>query len=133
MSTHKGFTLIEVVVSIAILGLGLLMIIELFSGGLRLGRSITEYTKAMQYAKIKLEELRIKPPEEGIKEGSFDESIRWKIEVKKVDILSSIIEEAKVPSKLLKIDLIIFWRSGINEKSIKLETYRTIKENEEKT
>jgi len=133
MKTRKGFTLIEIVISISILGLGLLMIIELFSGGLKVGRSVTEYTKAMQYAKIKLEELRIKPPQEGIEEGSFNESIRWKIEVKKVDVLSSIIEEPKLPAKLFKIDLSIFWRSGINEKSIRLETFRTLKENEEKS
>lgn len=33
---NPGFTLIEVVVALAILGIGLVVIIELFGGGLRL-------------------------------------------------------------------------------------------------
>ena len=53
----NGFTLIEVVIALAILGIGLTVIMELFSGGLRLGRVSEEYTKAMNYASLKMEEI----------------------------------------------------------------------------
>jgi prepilin-type N-terminal cleavage/methylation domain-containing protein len=43
---NQGFTLLEIVVAMAILGIGLVVIIELFSGGLRLARVSEEYTKA---------------------------------------------------------------------------------------
>jgi prepilin-type N-terminal cleavage/methylation domain-containing protein len=47
----QGFTLIEVVVALTVLGVGLIVIIELFSGGLRLGRMAEEYTQAVSYAR----------------------------------------------------------------------------------
>src|SRR4030043_28770 len=84
----RGFTLIEVVIALAILGVGLMVIIELFSGGLRLGRVSAEYTKAVNYARTKIEELALKPPaEEGVEEGEFNETYRWKIETKRIDLL----------------------------------------------
>jgi general secretion pathway protein I len=50
-----GFTLVEVVVAMAILGISLVVVIELFSGGLRLGRASEEYTVAAQLARQKIE------------------------------------------------------------------------------
>ncbi|NWG02305.1 MAG: prepilin-type N-terminal cleavage/methylation domain-containing protein, partial [Syntrophaceae bacterium] len=49
----KGFTLIEVLLAVLILGIGLTLIIELFSGGLRLARTSEEYTRAVNYARMK--------------------------------------------------------------------------------
>ena len=48
--SKKGFTLLEVIIALAILGIGLTVIMELFSGGLRLGRVSHEYTQAMNFA-----------------------------------------------------------------------------------
>ena len=64
---EKGFTLLEIVVAMAILGIGLVIIIELFGGGLRLGRASQEYTRAAGYAKLKLEEIALSSTlEEGV-------------------------------------------------------------------
>src|SRR4030042_904289 len=84
----NGFTLLEVVVALAILGVGLMVIIELFAGGLRLGRVSEEYTKAVNYARTKIEEVKLKPlTAEGVEEGVFNDTFRWQVEMKKVDIL----------------------------------------------
>src|SRR3990172_2697034 len=86
--TTTGFTLMEVVVALAILGVGLTVIIELFSGGLRLGRASVEYTKAVNYGRTKLAEIALKDTmEEGSEEGEFDETYRWQMGVRKVDVL----------------------------------------------
>lgn len=125
----KGFTLFEVLVAVAILGIGLTIVIELFSGGLRLGRISGEYTKAMNYAKKKIEEIAIKPEiEEGIEEGRLDEDFRWQIIVKKEELLP--IEnrpDFKPPVDFFKIQVNIFWKSGIRERSIHLESCKVIK------
>ena len=134
---NKGFTLIEVLVAVAILGVGLTVIIELFSGGLRLGRASEEYTKAVNYARIKMEEIAVKPTiKEGSEEGEFDETFRWQVEVKKVEILP--IEnkpDFKPPAQFFQVRINVIWKSGSKEKSTHIESYRTIKpeENEEKT
>jgi general secretion pathway protein I len=130
-----GFTLIEVVVALAILGVGLTVIMELFAGGLRLEKVSEEYTKAVNYARIKMEEIALNPKmEEGSEEGKFDETFRWQVGVKKVDVLG--IEkkpDLKIPVELFQIQVKVVWKSGSKERSTVVETYRTIKvEDEEK-
>lgn len=119
----------------AILAIGLTVIIELFSGGLRLGRTSVEYTKAVNYARIKMEEIAVKQTiREGSEEGEFDDTFRWQVETKKVGVLS--IEKGidfKPPAELFQVKINILWKSGLKEKSTRIDTYRTIKlEDEEK-
>jgi general secretion pathway protein I len=127
-----GFTLIEVVVAMAILGVALTVIIELFSGGLRLGRTSVEYTRAVNYARMKMEEIAVKPlTDEGNEEGKFDETYRWQVAVKRVDLLPEENGAAlKPPVQLFQVKINVLWKSGIKERSTALETYRTIKPEE---
>jgi len=130
-----GFTLIEVVVAIAILAVGLTVIIELFSGGLRLGRTSVEYTKAVNYARMKMEEIAVKQTmEEGNEEGEFDHTFRWQVETKRVDILPvGDKKDFKPPADLFQVKINILWKSGAKEKSTSIESYKMIRsEDEEK-
>jgi len=125
----KGFTLIEVVVALAILGVGLIVIIELFSGGLRLGRTTEEYTRAMGYARMKMEEITVQPSlKEGTEEGEFADGYRWRLGVKRMEILP---EEKKAdykpPVELLQVRVEILWKSGSRERSADLQSYKMIK------
>ena len=132
-SRNKGFTLIEVVVALAILGVGLTVIIELFSGGLRLARASMEYTKAVNYARTKLEEITVKPTvEEGTQEGeSNDKTFRWRVEVKKVDLLSVDRNmDYKPPIELFRVKIDVLWKSGSKEKSTSVESLKAIKPEE---
>jgi len=125
----RGFTLIEVVVAMAILAVGLTIIIELFSGGLRLGRTSVEYTKAVNYARMKMEEIAVKQKmEEGSEEGKIDDTFHWKVDVKRVDILP--IEnraDFKLPAELFLVKINILWKSGSKERSTRIESYKTIR------
>lgn len=125
----RGFTLIEVVIALSILGIGLMVIIELFSGGLRLGRFSEEHTRALRYASLKLEEMAIrKTLEEGEEEGEFDPNFRWKVGVRKMDILP-VEKEAdfKRPAELYHIRIKVMWNSGTKQRVTSLESYRTVK------
>jgi general secretion pathway protein I len=117
----------------AILGVALTVIIELFSGGLRLARTSAEYTRAVNYARIKMEEIAVQQTmEEGIQEGEFDHTFRWQVETKKVDVLP--IEKGidfMPPTELFQVKVNVLWKSGSRERSTRLETYRTIKLEEE--
>ena len=128
-----GFTLMEVVVAMAILGVGLTVIIELFSGGLRLVKTSGEYTKAVNYARLKMEEVTVKPTmAEGTEEGEFDGTYRWQVDVKRVDLLHPRIETDYKPTvELFQVKVQILWKSGAKERSTVFETYRTIKLEEE--
>ena len=124
-----GFTLIEVVIALAILGIGLTVIIELFSGGLRLGRASAEYTKAVNYARTKMEEIAMKPDvEEGTDEGEFDPTYHWQVGIKKIDLLSPGKDRTFTPPvELFQVKVNVLWKSGSKERSATFETYRTEK------
>jgi general secretion pathway protein I len=125
----RGFTLIEVLVAVAILGIGLTVTLELFSGGLRLGRASEEYTKAVNYARMKMEEMAVKPEvAEGVEEGSFDDTFRWQVEVKKMELLPVADKpDFKPPANLFQVQIDVIWKSGSKERSTRIESYRTIK------
>jgi len=127
-----GFTLIEVVVAMAILGIGLVVIIELFGGGLRLGRVSQEYTKAVGYAQMKMEEINLASAlEEGIQQGEFDGQFRWQVEVKKVDLLPPGQETSyRPPVDLYWVRVDVLWWSGSKERAAALELYRLLKAEE---
>ena len=128
-SVDKGFTLIEVVIALAILGIGLTVLMELFSGGLRLGRVSEEYTKAMNYVSLKMEEIaNQKTLEEGENEGEFDKTFRWKAGIEKKDILvGEQSTEFKPPVELYHIRVSVFWQSGSKERSASVESYKAVK------
>jgi len=127
-----GFTLIEVVVAMAILSIGLLAIIELFGGGLRLGRVSGEYTKASAYARIILEEITLaKTLVEGVQEGEFDKDFRWLVEVKRVDLLPPGKETLyRPPVAVYRVRIDVRWKSGLKDRVASMESYRLLKEEE---
>ena len=130
MRAEKGFTLIEIVVAMAILGIGLVVIIELFGGGLRLERTSEEYTKAVGYARMKMEEISFAPGlEEGVQEGEFDRDYRWQVEVRRVDLIPSrgVDTSYRPPVELYWVRIDVVWKSGFKEKKAWVESYRALK------
>ena len=132
-----GFTLVEVVVAMAVLGISLVLIIELFSGGLRLARASEEYTIAGQFARQKMEEIALSNQlEEGIEEGEFDSTYRWQAEVKKIEVLLFSKEtDYRPPVDLFQVQVRIIWKSGNKERMTRIETFKAVKPetNETKT
>jgi len=129
----SGFTLIETVIALAILGIGLTVILELFSGGLRLARTSEEYTKAMNFARMKLEEIITQQNiEEGTDEGEFDDTFHWQTSTKKIDLLPVEKDtDFKPPVDLFQVKVDVLWKSGAKEKSATIESYKVHKPGED--
>ncbi|MBI3090236.1 MAG: prepilin-type N-terminal cleavage/methylation domain-containing protein [Candidatus Tectomicrobia bacterium] len=69
----RGFSLLEVMVALAIMGGSLVLLIELFAGGLKSARTAQEYTKAVFLASTKMEETLATPEiQEGSLSGRFE-------------------------------------------------------------
>ncbi len=124
----RGFTLIEVIVALAVLGIGLVVIIELFSGGLRLGKTSEEYTHAVAYARMKLEEISLAEQlQEGEEEGDFDSRFHWRLGVKRVDLLPGDKgAEFRPPVEFFHLTLDVSWKSGFKERKTVLESFKTL-------
>ncbi len=127
---NKGFALIEVIIALAILAIGLTVIIELFSGGLRLAKVSEEYTRAMNLGRMKMEEIAYQPKlEEGTSEGEFDDIFRWQVRInKKMDFLPVDKDsDFKPPIELFQVRVDILWKSGSKERSASLESLKANK------
>ncbi len=129
---NRGFTLIEVVVAMAILGVGLVVMIELFSGGLRLERTSEEFSQAVNYARMKMEEISLQEKiEKGRQSGQFDKFFRWETEWRRIDVLPlEKVQGLTLPIELFQLRVNVFWKSGSKERSTGVETYRAIKRQE---
>ena len=119
---RAGFTLIEVIVAIAILAISLVMIMQLFSGGLRASRASRDYTRAILHAKDKMEELHIKPVQGS---GEFEDGFKWESEVYPFEEYEEKLENIDV--NLLKVKVKVIWSNIANQqKSVELMSLKTI-------
>jgi prepilin-type N-terminal cleavage/methylation domain-containing protein len=84
-NSPKGFTLLEVLVAVTIVGLGVVTVLQIFSLGLRLGARSTTSTEAVTYgARVMDELLARKKLFEGSNSGTLGPAARWKSQVQAV-------------------------------------------------
>lgn len=80
-NSQSGFTLLEIMASLAILGIGVIMVLRLFSGGLGLAGYSRDHTEMALLAREKLSEGFLESNlNEGIVSG-FKNGMEWKVEV----------------------------------------------------
>jgi prepilin-type N-terminal cleavage/methylation domain-containing protein len=81
----SGFTLLEVVLAMAIVGVGVVTLLEIFSLGLRLGAKSSVETEAMAYGRQVMDEVLARASiEQGPTQGTFQERGRWHLRVQNV-------------------------------------------------
>ncbi len=129
-----GFTLIEILVAISVLSIALVVILQLFSGGLKAGRRSETYTKGVFHAREKMEEILLGTEfVEGVSEGEFEDDYRWQAEI--IRLVDPDEEEEpegkKLPVHTYNIKLNIFWQEGENQKRFMVSTTKLVKKDDE--
>ncbi len=131
--TETGFSLLEVLVAMAILGIGLGISMQLFSGSLRAVQKSGQYTDAVFLARHKMEEWLLKNPiEEGWENGDFTgdfSNFSWNVEVKPYPgadefIKGKLNEDSQVLLKTMQIKVNVNWQEGEKEYKVSLVTLR---------
>jgi len=123
--SNRGFTLIEILVAISILSISLVVIFQLFSGGLKSSRLSDQYTRGIFHAKEKMEEILLSTEfAEEVSEGEFEDSFRWKS--KTVPIEQAEEEASKLPFNTYNIKVDIFWDEGYKEKRFSISTMKVV-------
>lgn len=118
MRRDEGFTLIEVIVSMAILGISLVLIMQLFSAGLKSAKASCDYTIAIVHAKDKMEELSTTLDNDS---GTFEDGFKWETEVQ--DYRQT--EESEY--KLQKLVVKIVWPEALKQqKSIEMVSLKML-------
>jgi general secretion pathway protein I len=84
-SSRRGFTLLEVMVALAILGIGIVSVLELFAGSARLGVKASRYTLAAIYAQNVMNHLFAQPSlNDGEEGGELPGGYAWRARVQEI-------------------------------------------------
>lgn len=75
-----GFTLLEVAIALAIVGIGVVTVLEIFSAGLRMETAAGTRARAVMYARGVLDKALTAPDvRQGREFGDFGEGYRWEV------------------------------------------------------
>jgi general secretion pathway protein I len=121
--TNGGFTLLEVLVSLAILGIAVTVIFQLFSANLRSLSVSEDYLTGVLEAQAKMREI---VSEEELEEKSLSGFTPggYRYEVSVSQTLSE--RSDTLPKKLVEVELKLFWFKGAKEKSLILKSLKMI-------
>lgn len=121
----RGFTLIETLVAVMVLAISLVVVMQLFSGGLKANRIANDYLYGIFHAREKMEELLLMPDLlPGSFSGEFDDGYQWRavVDLIEEEIVEGEAEAPKLPVSTLGIQLEVFWTSGLREKRFAIST-----------
>lgn len=125
--SQEGFTLLEVLVAMTIVGLGVVTLLQIFSLGLRLqARSIVRTEAIVQGARVMDELLARKRLGEGSERGKLANDGHWTSQVQASrDASSSLSLSGNWEIKEVALEM--FVRDGAQERRMELKTLRLSK------
>ena len=120
---EKGFTLIEVLVAVALLGIAVTVVIQLFSANLRAIASSEDYIYASARAEAMMREIL---DDDELSETSFSEITDdgYRMDVSIAEVLQDRTENLQV--RVLEVVLAVYWTSGARERSMTLRTMKVL-------
>lgn len=128
-SVPAGFTLLEVVVAMTIVGIGVVTLLEIFSTGLRLGSRSSVATEAMTYGRQAMDTILLRHKiDEGAQQGLLNGKARWRLETEPVGEPSDTLSLSS-GWELRKITLDVRVVDGGRERPVELRTYRLVRKN----
>lgn len=119
----QGFTLLEILVAIAILGIAITVVLQLFSADLRTISVSGDYTAAATRAQAKMREIldEEQPVEQTLSEATDD---GYRIDTSVAETLQERTENLQV--KMLEIAVTVRWTKGIKERSLTVRTLKAV-------
>jgi general secretion pathway protein I len=119
---EAGFTLVEVVVALAILALSLAVLLNVISSGIRQTDSAKKMTQAGSLAQSLLSKLGTEMPiQEGLTSGEFAEGFRWRVRAERYGDAE---DRRDWPVAAYAISVEILWGDASDERSVALNTLR---------
>ncbi|MBI2152710.1 MAG: prepilin-type N-terminal cleavage/methylation domain-containing protein [Candidatus Rokubacteria bacterium] len=121
MSRRRGFTLLEVLVALAILSLAVVTVIQLFGQGLRLLKVSGDYQQAVLLADQKAREVEtVREGTEAGQEGNFE----WERRATVMPVPEELNVVGARPVRLFRVTVQVRWGT----RSVEVATLRTARE-----
>ena len=131
MRGRRGFTLLEVMIAVAISAIGIVSLLELFGGSMRLARLSSEQTQAMAIASSVMDKAlwRAELPERDFEDAIGD--YRWSMVIEAVDPQFGSSEDEPLEDisddyELYEITVHVAWGESDPPKSITLKSLRVM-------
>ena len=123
LNSSKGFTLLEILVALAILATAVTIIFQLFSASLRNISVSEDVVAASVRAEAKIREVLSK---EELSADSWTEETNdgYKFAVNITEALQQ--KTDSLPMQVLQIDVAITWIKNSKERSLHLKTFKTV-------
>jgi general secretion pathway protein I len=131
---NSGFTLLEVLIAVAILGTAIVVLLLQFSVALRAGSITQNVTVAVLHAREKIEELKMERElSESANSGTFADGYEWETQV--IPYRHETIPEDEQLYENLKVETyqlssVVKWKDGERTKQVLLTTLKTVRKKE---
>ena len=127
-----GFSLLEVLVAFAILGISLGVLLQIFSTGMQATSLSEDYTYATSLAESKLAAIGVETPyQQGAKEGKFNGKYAWRTTILpyQAPVNENRLGEGfntsmNLPAILYQVKVEVFWTTGGKRRTVVLKTLR---------
>lgn len=134
-AADTGFTLLEVMVALAVLAIGIVTVVELFAGSLRLGTKASRYTQAAIYAQNVMDRLFVQRTlTDGEDSGELPGGYFWRARVQEIppdDDQTRLQPERQHPTDFLhlkELEVQVSWTEGNGTQTVLLRSLRTVLE-----
>jgi general secretion pathway protein I len=118
---EAGFTLLEVMIALAILGMTFAFAMELLATGVRSAKTSEDYVQAALLARQKVAQVAVLPSTGGEADGGeFGGGFRWVSEVHPLP------QEEELPARLYQVQVRVTWPGRRGEKLLDLYTMRMV-------
>lgn len=122
--SRTGFTLLEVIVAVSIMGIAIAVILQLFSANLRNISDSGDYVAAAIKAEVKMREML---DNNSLLEKSYSEITNdgYRMDVAVTETLKERTENLQV--RLFEIALTVHWIKGTKDKSMTLRSMKVVR------
>ncbi len=122
-NSSAGFTLLEILVALAVLGIAITVVLQLFSADMRAISASRDYFSASAKAEAKMRDIL---DMDKLGEGSFSETSPdgYRTDVSITQTLKKRTDNLQVV--LLNISVTVYWTKGLKEKSLTLNTMKAV-------
>ena len=119
----EGFTLLEVLVSLAIMAIAITLVMQLFSANLRAVVRSGDMTSATVRGESRMREILAEP---SLTETTWSEITEdgYRMDVAVSEVMRE--RTDNLPVKLMEVALTVHWMDGIREKSLRLKTMKMV-------
>lgn len=121
--SRDGFSLMEILVAIAVLGIVFTTTFSLMTTSLRNVNRIEEREKVIRYGQMKLNEMVLNVNQGKVEQplsGKFDEKYQWQAQIETYDTRENALTSP--PFQVLRIRLSVIWTALTRQNSYMLET-----------